>query len=557
MEEATVKQGMLYLQQQTAFGKKWKKVWAVLYRETNCSIARLEYFEGASGPEKIEKNKKGENKKVIRLCDCIRVVEISDNSPKETTAFLLETTNKLLVFAADNAVQNEWIQTLCEVTFQKNRSLDAGNDNLSQSKSSKVSMEENSLYSTREQVKEFKVTARRTEATDRCQLRGTYILKADNDSLVIKDTKTGGILYTWPYRFLRRFGRDKVTFSFEAGRRCASGEGNFEFETKQGNDIFQAIEEAINVHKMTTNEMPAAQREIPAIINQEVYEDAGLDETGHRMQRFKNDLANKSVHSTGTRCLSLESGQEAKSASLKSRPVKPLNSCPLPSAKGVLPSEPMSDFLQPPPMQSLYSEASTANMQLEPNSNKKVREKSKKNQGSPRETQIESDYAVPFDTIAKSLMANFPFNMPESSHAKDEDLFSPPPAVCESQDPLYDSIDEMNLKDRGHSSRPVFTKSYHIYDEPEGCAGVSVYDEPEEVKGHAWKLQATEQDPPGHEYPYNPHVDDYAVPRKAVSAAQLNYYTEDTQHEDQQEDEDIEECEYDNVILKFADRRTE
>ncbi|XP_010139168.1 PREDICTED: docking protein 2-like, partial [Buceros rhinoceros silvestris] len=39
-----------------------------------------------------------------------------------------------------------------------------------------------------------------------------------------------------------------VTFSFEAGRRCTSGEGNFEFETRQGNEIFQAIELAISTH---------------------------------------------------------------------------------------------------------------------------------------------------------------------------------------------------------------------------------------------------------------------------------------------------------------------
>lgn len=40
-----------------------------------------------------------------------------------------------------------------------------------------------------------------------------------------------------------------MTFSFEAGRRCVSGEGNFEFETGQGNEIFLALEEAIAAQK--------------------------------------------------------------------------------------------------------------------------------------------------------------------------------------------------------------------------------------------------------------------------------------------------------------------
>ncbi|KAG7282353.1 hypothetical protein CRUP_029674, partial [Coryphaenoides rupestris] len=53
----------------------------------------------------------------------------------------------------------------------------------------------------------------------------------------------------WPYRFLRRFGRDKTSFSFEAGRRCESGEGSFEFDTRQGNELFQALDMAIKLHR--------------------------------------------------------------------------------------------------------------------------------------------------------------------------------------------------------------------------------------------------------------------------------------------------------------------
>lgn len=36
------------------------------------------------------------------------------------------------------------------------------------------------------------------------------------------------------------------SFSFEAGRRCPSGEGSFEFDTKQGNLLFKAVEDAIS-----------------------------------------------------------------------------------------------------------------------------------------------------------------------------------------------------------------------------------------------------------------------------------------------------------------------
>lgn len=56
----------------------------------------------------------------------------------------------------------------------------------------------------------FWVTVQRTEAAERCELRGTYLLKAERDSLVLKDPRTNETLYVWPYRLLRRYGRDKV-----------------------------------------------------------------------------------------------------------------------------------------------------------------------------------------------------------------------------------------------------------------------------------------------------------------------------------------------------------
>lgn len=56
----------------------------------------------------------------------------------------------------------------------------------------------------------FWVTVQRTEAAERCELHGAYVLKAERDSLVLKDPRTNEILYVWPYRLLRRYGRDKV-----------------------------------------------------------------------------------------------------------------------------------------------------------------------------------------------------------------------------------------------------------------------------------------------------------------------------------------------------------
>ncbi|XP_068163738.1 docking protein 1b isoform X3 [Antennarius striatus] len=46
----------------------------------------------------------------------------------------------------------------------------------------------------------------------------------------------------------------QMMFSFEAGRRCDSGPGNFTFDTKQGNEIFSLVDQAIQSQKVLAEE---------------------------------------------------------------------------------------------------------------------------------------------------------------------------------------------------------------------------------------------------------------------------------------------------------------
>lgn len=62
-------------------------------------------------------------------------------------------------------------------------------------------------------VNEFWVTVQRTEASERCGLAGSYWLKAENEALIIKEPKTKRNILVWPYKLLRRYGRDRVSAS--------------------------------------------------------------------------------------------------------------------------------------------------------------------------------------------------------------------------------------------------------------------------------------------------------------------------------------------------------
>uniref|UniRef100_A0A8C3JBI0 Uncharacterized protein n=1 Tax=Calidris pygmaea TaxID=425635 RepID=A0A8C3JBI0_9CHAR len=95
------------------------KFWGILYRESPCSTARLELFEG-SAPPAAEKLRKSEgSKRLVKLSDCVHVAEVGGDAgcPKETIPFLLETTDKRFLLAAEGTEAADWIQKLCELAF--------------------------------------------------------------------------------------------------------------------------------------------------------------------------------------------------------------------------------------------------------------------------------------------------------------------------------------------------------------------------------------------------------------------------------------------------------
>ncbi|XP_077357230.1 docking protein 1b [Festucalex cinctus] len=255
-----VKEGQLYVQHQK-FGKKWKKNWFVLYPASQNGIARLEFFDssgsggvgGGSGGNTNEKTRKLD-KKIIRLSECISILPaLTENCPKDNmAAFCVETNDKTHVFAAEKNATKEWMNTMCDIAFQGG----SGGNGDSDGESQDLKMSENLIYYSREEANEFWVSVQRTEASDRCRLSGNYWLKAESNVLILKEPKTKRNVFVWPYKLLRRYGRDRVMFSFESGRRCDSGPGNFTFDTKQGNEIFTLVDQAIKSQKALTEERP-------------------------------------------------------------------------------------------------------------------------------------------------------------------------------------------------------------------------------------------------------------------------------------------------------------
>lgn len=504
MEDYTIKKGALYLQQQR-FGKRWRKVWCVLFRESLCSVSRLEIYDFKDDRTDASL-RKHQDKKVIRLSSCLRVSEVDvEGCPKDTSPFLIETNDKIYVFASDRLLTKDWTQRLCENAFPMKWS-DPGLKRGSSQRNSRIepesNMEDNSLYDTGVVpgvVPEFRVLIRRSDASDRCRLKGEVMLRAESDALLLLD-RSGQVMFTWPYRYLRRFGRDKTTFSFEAGRRCDSGEGSFEFDTKSGNALFAVVESAIHRQRVGLDGSPSCpQRQTsmgldnhPPISRSLPPRPPDGDRQPDPVYSLVNDSPAQRHHLcrleppvdktlTSVKSLTLENRE---TSIHRKNQVKTISSCPLPS-----------DPCDPPTQ--MYSQVVLDRKKKQKTHNGSVSFEASRS--------LESEYSLPFDLLT-----------PDPAESQ-----RPPMA-----DPLYDSIDEFQI-------RNIFHKHDHIYDEPEGCSGpgpvcgskmasavaaVSLYDAPEEMRGEAWRIMGTEQDPLGHEIPYNPRSDDYAVPKQVLRA---------------------------------------
>lgn len=99
----------------------------------------------------------------------------------------------------------------------------------------------------------FNVKLVASEASNRCGLSaGYYTLLATPVALHLLDSDNQKTLYKWPYRYIRRYGHRSGRFTFEAGRKCESGEGLFHFEHSK--ELFRCIASRMKSMKKLLNQ---------------------------------------------------------------------------------------------------------------------------------------------------------------------------------------------------------------------------------------------------------------------------------------------------------------
>lgn len=96
-----------------------------------------------------------------------------------------------------------------------------------------------------------------SDASERCGLKEqSYTLVITPDTLQLRESdENDSLLLTWPYRFIRRYGYRAGRFTFEAGRKCVSGEGVFHLEHSNQQEIFRCISSKMkNMKKLLKGE---------------------------------------------------------------------------------------------------------------------------------------------------------------------------------------------------------------------------------------------------------------------------------------------------------------
>ncbi|XP_071792969.1 uncharacterized protein [Asterias amurensis] len=245
MDLPPIKCGHLY-RPQKGIKKYWVKRWALLYPGSEVNPPRLETFDS-----KDASYKEGVKPLVLYLPCPIKAFPTSQHRSRD---FVIEIImdDKVVAYAVDTREElNSWLHIMSEVSIGrtgKRECLPAEPPSSSPSSfSGEVAegLQENTLYDSFETVA-YQVSIKPNTFSEQLGLQGYFSLQIDSVKLTLIEDDSNDILYAWPYRYLRRYGRDKVSFSMEAGRKCDSGPGLLVFETKDGNDIFHNIQNFVN-----------------------------------------------------------------------------------------------------------------------------------------------------------------------------------------------------------------------------------------------------------------------------------------------------------------------
>ncbi|XP_016983413.1 uncharacterized protein LOC108047642 isoform X2 [Drosophila rhopaloa] len=222
--EIPVLAGYLNVPTQTGFSlnriskKKACSRYCLLFKASRHGIARLEMCE----------SKEDRNPKMFTLENCVKITQ---EPPPERLIHIVKRHGTLTLSTSSEEELKDWITALQTVAFC----------DTSPSGGIGAIEEDNDLYCSSFDGL-FIITLIPSEASIRCCIEPkTYMLQMTPTELQLKSEDFGATIAMWPYRFIRKYGYRDGKFTFEAGRKCTTGEGVFTLDHTNPQEVFRCM----------------------------------------------------------------------------------------------------------------------------------------------------------------------------------------------------------------------------------------------------------------------------------------------------------------------------
>ncbi|KAH8281284.1 hypothetical protein KR018_007925 [Drosophila ironensis] len=223
--EIPVLAGYLNVPTQTGFSlnriskKKACSRYCLLFKASRHGIARLEMCE----------SKEDRNPKIFTLENCVKITQ---EPPPERLIHIVKRHGTLTLSTGSEEELKDWITALQTVAFCDTSPAGGIGGAIE---------EDNDLYCSSFDGL-FIITLIPSEASIRCSIEPkTYMLQMTPTELQLKSEDLGATIAMWPYRFIRKYGYRDGKFTFEAGRKCTTGEGVFVLDHTNPQEVFRCM----------------------------------------------------------------------------------------------------------------------------------------------------------------------------------------------------------------------------------------------------------------------------------------------------------------------------
>lgn len=225
--ELPVLAGFLNVPTQSGFSlnriskKKSSQRYCLLFKASRHGIERLEICE----------SKDDKNPKIITLENCVKITQ--EPAPANLI-HIVKMTGTLTLNTLTEEDLKEWLNALQSVAFR---------DKGGTSSRSTAIEEDNDLYCSSYGDGLFIVKLIPSETSIRCNIEPkSYMLHLTATELQLKSAEDlSNIIAKWPYRFIRKYGYRDGNFTFEAGRKCNTGEGVFTLDHTNPQEVFRCM----------------------------------------------------------------------------------------------------------------------------------------------------------------------------------------------------------------------------------------------------------------------------------------------------------------------------